>query len=216
MKLTTTTQLSLDGVMQSPGGPNEEESGFTRGGWAHFDTESGKFVEQVFQRADAFLFGRKTYDIFAYTWGVAPKTSKSPIAAALHKKPKYVVSSTLRDPKWNNTIILSTDFAVAIANLRAQTGGELQVHGSGQLIRWLLQNRLIDEMNLIIFPVILGQGIRLFPDVGNDFALQLIESSVKPNGVTIQVYQPKGHPEYSTITKEETHNIFKDNIDRIK
>ncbi|HXD12258.1 MAG TPA: hypothetical protein VN653_19465, partial [Anaerolineales bacterium] len=90
MKLTTTTQLSLDGVMQSPGGPDEDDRGFTRGGWAHFDSESGEFVDQVFQRADAFLFGRKTYDIFAYTWGAAPKTSKSPIAAALHTKPKYV------------------------------------------------------------------------------------------------------------------------------
>jgi dihydrofolate reductase len=212
MKLTTTTQLSLDGVMQSPGGPDEDDRGFNRGGWAHFDNESAEFVDQVFQRADAFLFGRKTYDIFAYTWGVAPKTSKIAIAAALHTKPKYVVSSTLRDPEWDNTIVLSVDFAVAIANLRAQAGGELQVHGSGQLIRWLLQNRLIDEMNLIIFPVILGQGIRLFPDVGNDFALQLVESSVKPNGVTIQVYRPKGHPEYSPITMEEAHNKFKQNF----
>jgi dihydrofolate reductase len=158
------------------------------------------------------LFGRKTYDIFAYSWGAAPKTSKSPIAAALHTKPKYVVSSTLRDPEWDNTKVLSADFAVAIAQLRAQPGSELQVHGSGQLIQWLLQNRLIDEMNLIIFPVILGQGMRLFPDVGNDFALQLVESNVTPNGVTIQVYRPKGHPEYSTVTREETHNMFKQNF----
>jgi len=151
MKLTTTTQLSLDGVMQSPGGPDEDDRGFNRGGWADFDSESGEFVDQVFQRADAFLFGRKTYDIFAYSWGAAPKTSKSPIASALHTKPKYVVSSTLRDPEWDNTKVLSADFAVAIAKLRAQPGRELQVNGSGQLIHWLLQNRLIDEMNLIIF-----------------------------------------------------------------
>ncbi len=212
MKLTTTTQLSLDGVMQSPGGPDEDDKGFSRGGWAHFDSESGEFVDQVFQRADAFLFGRKTYDIFAYSWGAAPKTSKSPIASALHTKPKYVVSSTLRNPDWDNTKVLSADFEVAIANLRAQPGRELQVHGSGQLIHWLLRNHLIDEMNLIIFPVILGQGIRLFPDVGNDFALQLVESSVKPNGVAIQVYRFKGTPEYSTTTKEETHNMFKKNF----
>ena len=212
MKLTTTTQLSLDGVMQSPGGPDEDNIGFNRGGWANFDNESGEFVNQVFQRADAFLFGRKTYDIFANSWGAAPKTSKSPIAAALHAKPKYVVSSTLRDPEWDNTKVLSADFAVAITKLRAQPGRELQVNGSGQLIRWLLQNHLVDEMNLIIFPVILGQGMRLFPDVGNDFALQLVESSVTPNGVTIQVYRPKGHPKYSTITKEEAHNMFKQNF----
>ena len=212
MKLTTTTQLSLDGVMQSPGGPDEDDRGFTRGGWAHFDRESGEFVDQVFQRADAFLFGRKTYDIFAYSWGAAPKTSKSPIASALHTKPKYVVSSTLRDPEWDNTKVLSAGFAGAIANLRAQSGRELQVHGSGQLIHWLLQNRLIDEMNLIIFPVVLGQGMRLFPDIGNDFALQLVESSVKPNGTIIQVYRPQGTPEYSTTTREDTHNMFKQNF----
>jgi len=208
MKVTTTTQLSLDGVMQSPGGPDEDDRGFNRGGWAHFDSESGKFVDQVFQRADAFLFGRKTYDIFAYTWGAAPKTSKSPIAAALHSKPKYVVSKTLRDPGWDNTKVLPADFALAISELRAQAGGELQVHGSGQLIRWLLQNRLIDEMNLIIFPVVLGQGIRLFPDGGNDFAFKLIESNVSPNGVTIQTFRPTEQPEYSTITREEAHQMF--------
>jgi dihydrofolate reductase len=212
MKLTTTTQLSLDGVMQSPGGPDEDDRGFNRGGWAHFDNESGEFVNQVFQRADAVLFGRKTYEIFAYTWGVAPKASKSPIASALHTKQKYVISSTLHDPKWDNTKVLSSDFALAISNLRAQPGGELQVHGSGQLIRWLLQNRLIDEMNLIIFPVILGQGIRLFPDIGNDYALKLVESSVTPSGVTIQVFRPMDHKKYSTITREEAHNMFKHNF----
>jgi dihydrofolate reductase len=208
MKITTTTQLSLDGVMQSPGGPDEDDRGFQRGGWAHFDSESSAFVEQVFQRADAFLFGRKTYDIFAYSWGVAPKTSTSPIASALHAKTKYVVSSTFLDPGWDNTTVLSSDFAAAIAKLRAQPGGELQVHGSGQLIRWLLEHGLIDEMNLIVFPVILGQGTRLFADVGNDLALQLVESSAKPNGVTIQVYRPNGRPEYSTTTKEDAHKMF--------
>ena len=208
MKLTTTTQLSLDGVMQSPGGPDEDDKGFHRGGWAHFDSESSAFVEQVFQRADAFLFGRKTYDIFAYSWGVAPKTSTSPIASALHAKTKYVVSSTFLDPSWDNTTVLSTDFAAAIAKLRAQPGGELQVHGSGQLIRWLLEHGLIDEMNLIVFPVILGQGTRLFADVGNDLALQLVDSSAKPNGVTIQVYRANGRPEYSTTTKEDAHRMF--------
>ncbi|MFN8426221.1 MAG: hypothetical protein U0X87_08175 [Anaerolineales bacterium] len=114
MKLTTTTQLSLDGVMQSME-VQTRTTGSTRGGWAHFDDESGKFVDQVFQRADA-LFERKTYDIFVYSWGAAPKTSKSPIAAA-RTKPKYVVS-TPRNPEWDNTKVLSADFAVAIANLR--------------------------------------------------------------------------------------------------
>ena len=209
MKLTTTTQLSLDGVMQGPGGPDEDTFGdFSRGGWAHFDKESGEFDDQVFRRADAFLFGRKTYDIFANSWGAMPDPGNSPIAVALHSRPKYVVSGTLRNPTWANTKVLSGDFAAAVGKLRAQPGGELQVHGSGQLIHWLLENSLVDEMNLIIFPVILGQGIRLFPATGPDTALELVESSAKPNGVTVQVYRLNGCPKYSTETKAQVRRSF--------
>jgi dihydrofolate reductase len=198
MKLTTTTQVSVDGVMQGPGGPVENRrGGFERGGWAHFDDEASTFVDQVYQRADAFLFGRRTYEIFAGTWGTWPDPGNSPIWQALNTQPKYVVSTTLTDPQWANTTVLSGDLATAIAELKAKPAGELQVHGSGALTRWLLDNDLVDEMNLLIFPVVVGQGTRLFPDSGLDVALDLVESRAFPKGITIQVYRPTGRPQYA-------------------
>jgi dihydrofolate reductase len=200
MKLTTTTQVSVDGVMQG-NGPSEEErmAGFERDGWAmgYFDNESRTFVDQVYQRADAFLFGRWTYDVFAGYWGVMDPGS-GPIADALNTKPKYVASNTLTDPKWSDTTVLSGDLAAAIGELKAKQGGELQVHGSGALVRWLLENDLVDEMNLLIVPVVVGQGTRLFPATGPDIALDLVESRAFPKGITIQVYRPAGRPQYAT------------------
>lgn len=190
MKLTTTTQLSVDGVVQGPGGPDENrEGGFERGGWAHFDNESSRFVDEVFQRANAFLFGRRTYEHFAGSWGTWPDPGNSPIWNALNTRPKYVASTTLTEPRWANTTVISTDLAAAISQLKAEPGGELQVHGSGSLIRWLLDNHLVDEMNLIIFPVVVGQGTRLFPDTGPLIALEQIDSRATPAGIAIQVYR---------------------------
>ena len=203
MKLTTTTQVSVDGVMQGPGGPDENRTGgFERGGWAHFDNEAATFVGQVYQRADAFLFGRRTYQHFAETWGTWPDPGDSPIWTALNRQPKYVASHTLTDPQWANTTVLSGDLAAAIGELKARPAGELQVHGSGVLTRWLLDNDLVDEMNLLTFPVVVGQGTRLFPDTGPDMALDLVESRAFPNGITIQVYQPTGRPRYSTARSD--------------
>jgi dihydrofolate reductase len=198
MKLTTTTQVSVDGVMQG-NGPSEEDrmAGFERDGWAigHFDNESRTFVDQVYQRADAFLFGRRTYDIFAGYWGVMDPGS-NPIAGALNTKPKYVASNTLTEPRWADTTVLAGDLAAAIGELKAKPAGELQVHGSGALTRWLLDNDLVDELNLFICPVVVGQGTRLFPDTGPDRALELVDSQSSPSGVTIQVYRPAGRPQY--------------------
>jgi len=201
VKLTTTTQVSVDGVMQGPGGPEEDERGrFERGGWAHFDTESGKVMDEIFQRADAFLFGRRTFEIFARSWGTWPDPGDSPIWTALHTQPKYVASTTLTDPRWANTTVLSGDLAAAIRELKAKPGRDLQVQGSGVLIRWLLDNHLVDEMTLFTFPVVVGQGTRLFPETGPDGALKLVDSRATPTGVTIQVYRPTGRPLYSTAT----------------
>ncbi len=200
MKLTTTTQVSLDGVMQGPGGKGEDRSGvFERGGWAMplFDNEARASMVEVYGRADAFLFGRKTYDIFAGYWGVMDP-SENEFAEALNTKPKYVASSTLTEPEWDDTTVLSDDVAAAVAELKAKPGGELQVHGSGALIRWLLENDLVDEINLFTCPVVVGQGTRLFPDTGPDRAFELIESQTTPGGVIIQVYRPAGRPEYAT------------------
>jgi dihydrofolate reductase len=198
MKLTTTTQVSVDGVMQGPGGPEEDERGrFERGGWAHFDNEAGTAMDEIYQRADAFLFGRRTYEIFAGSWGTWDDPGDSPIWTALNAKPKYVASTTLTDPRWKNTTVFSSELAAAIRELKAQPGGELQVHGCGVLSRWLLDNNLVDEMNLFIFPVVVGQGTRLFPEIGRDRALELVESRATPSGVTIQVYRPAGRPQYA-------------------
>ena len=196
MKLTTITQVSVDGVMQGPGvNPVEGDDGvFARRGWAHFDNEAGMVMGEIFQRADAFLFGRLTYEHFADTWGTWDDPGDSPIWTALNTKPKYVASTTLTDPRWTNTTVLSSDVAAAVRELKAKTGRELQVHGSGALFRWLLDNDLVDEITLFTFPVVVGQGTRLFPDTGQNRALELVESRVTPSGVTIQVYRPTGRP----------------------
>jgi dihydrofolate reductase len=203
MKLTTNTQVSVDGVVQGNGGPEEEDlrRGFERGGWARplFDHEALTFVNEFYQRADAFLFGRRTYELFAGYWGVR-EDLENPIVGALNTRPKYVASNTLTDPQWANTTVLSGDVAAAIRELKAKPGGELQVHGSGTLARWLLANNLVDEIALLVCPVVVGQGTRLFPDTGPDIALDLVDSRAFPKGITLQVYRPAGRPQYATAT----------------
>jgi dihydrofolate reductase len=201
MKLTTNTQVSVDGVMQGNGGRHDDDlrEGFERGGWARplFDTEALTYVQQVYQAADAFLFGRRTYELFAGYWGVRTDL-EDPIVGALNTRPKYVASTTLTDPQWADTTVLSGDVAAAIGELKAKPGGELQVHGSGALTRWLLDNDLVDEVNLLTCPVVVGQGTRLFPDAGPDIALDLVDSRAYPEGITLQVYRPTGRPQYAS------------------
>ena len=206
MKLTTMTQVTIDGVVQGNGGASDEDrrNGFDRGGWARGrgDEDTTTLIKQTYERADAFLFGRRTYELFAGSWGSWAERDVpgwEPVVRALNTQPKYVASTTLADPAWSGTTVLSGDLASAIAELKARPGGELQVHGSGTLIRWLLENDLIDEMTLIVVPVVVGQGTRLFPDTGPDIALELVGSqAVTPSGVTIQVYRPAGRPQYAT------------------
>ena len=199
MKLTTMTQVTVDGVMQGNGGASEEDrrNGFVRGGWAMgmADSETMTFINQTYQRADAFLFGRRTYELFAGYWG-ARDDLEHPIVGALNTKPKYLASTTITEPGWANTTLLSGDLAAAIGELKAKPAGELQVHGSGTLIRWLLENDLVDEMTLLVVPVVLGQGARLFPDAGPDIALDVVDSRADSKGVTIQVFRPNGRPQY--------------------
>jgi dihydrofolate reductase len=202
MKLTTITNVSIDGVMQGLGAPDEDRrGGFERGGWALplFDNEAATFLNQVYQRADAFLFGRRTYEIFAGYWGVMTDPG-NPIAAALNTRPKYVASTTFTDPKWADTTVLSGDVAAAIGELRVEPGGELQVWGSGTLIRWLLDHRLVDEFVLLTYPVVVGQGTRLFPATGPDIGLELVDLRSTPKGLTIQTYRTTGRPQYETAT----------------
>ena len=205
MKLTTMTQVTVDGVMQGNGAASDEDrrGGFERGGWALplFDDEAAEFVYEVYQRADAFLFGRRTYEIFAGYWGVMTDSGNA-IAAALNTRPKYVASTTLTDPRWADTTVLSGDVAAAVAELKAKPAGELQVHGSGNLVRWLFDNQLVDEITLLTYPVVVGQGTRLFPATGPDTALELVDSRSTPKGVSIQVYRPTGRPQYATATAD--------------
>jgi dihydrofolate reductase len=204
MKLTTITHVSVDGVMQGLGASDEDrKGGFERGGWAPplFADEAATFLDAVFERADAFLFGRRTYEIFAGSWGTrswGANQGNNPISVALNARPKYVASTTLTDPRWADTTVLSGDAVAAVRELKAKPGGELQVHGSGGLVRWLLENSLVDEITLLTYPVIIGQGTRLFPDAGPDAALELVESRGTPSGVVIQVYRPSGRPQYAT------------------
>jgi len=202
MKLTVMTQITVDGVVQGNGHASDEDrrNGFERGGWARGagDDETRTLITRTYQRADAFLFGRRTYELFASSWGAIEETCVHPIGVALNETPKYVASTTLTEPRWANTTVLSGDLAAAIGELKAKSAGELQVHGSGTLVRWLLENDLVDEMTLLIVPVVLGQGTRLFPGTGPDMALDLVVSRADSKGVTIQVYRPAGRPQYAT------------------
>jgi dihydrofolate reductase len=213
MKLMTMTQVTVDGVMQGNGAATEEDrkGGFERGGWALGlgDGETMTLINETYRRADAFLFGRRTYELFAGYWGAekrartaAEDPDNHPIAAALNTKPKYLASTTVTEPRWANTTHLAGDLVAAVGELKAKPGGELQVHGSGALIRWLLDNDLVDELTLLIVPVVLGQGARLFPHDGPDIALELVESRADSKGVTIQVYRPAGRPQYPPATAD--------------
>ena len=208
MKLTTTTMISLDGVMQGLGGPDEDRrGGFERGGWAAplFDEDAAVALGEIYASADAFLFGRWTYDVFARSWGaIAEIPPNNPVALALNTRPKYVVSNSLVDPAWKDTTVLSGDVAEAIRTLKARPGGELQVHGGTTFIRWLLENGLVDEINLFTCPLVLGQGRRLFPDSGPDMALELVAHRTTPKGIIAQVYRPAGRPQYRLAEFEST------------
>ena len=201
MQLTVTTFLSVDGVYQGPGGPDEDRSGgFDRGGWVvpHFDEATGQFIDEVFGQVDAFLLGRRTYDIFAASWPKATDPDDM-VARRLNTLPKYVASTTLEDPEWANTTVVEGDLAAAVRELKQREGRELQVHGSGALVRFLLGNDLVDRLNLLVFPVIVGAGRRLLPDEGIATGLALDESRTTPSGVTISVYRPTGRPEFGSV-----------------
>jgi dihydrofolate reductase len=208
VRLTTTTNVSVDGVMQGLGGPDEDRSGgFDRGGWAIplLDTEAGDHINEVYGGAAAFLFGRRTYEIFAGSWGTGSwgaNQGDNPISVALNTRPKYVVSTSLTDPQWAGTTVLTGDVAAAVGDLKAQQDGELLVPGSGALVRWLLANDLVDQLDLLTYPVVVGQGTRLFPDTGPDIALELVTSRTTSRGITIQTYRPVGRPEYATSTAD--------------
>ena len=192
MKLLATMMVTLDGVYQGPGGPDEDRrDGFERGGWteAYADADMGPFLTSMFERAEALLLGRTTWQIWLPYW---PNHDDDPFGRVINRLPKYVPSTTLRDPSWRNTRVLDGDVEAAIRDLKAQPGGELQVHGSGVLLRWLLERDLVDELNLRIYPIILGDGLRLFPERGPIHAMEVVDSWSTSTGVRVETYRPRG------------------------
>jgi dihydrofolate reductase len=213
MKLTLTTFLTVDGVMQSPGAPEEDPSGgFTRGGWLvpYADDDMGAFMTETFARAGAFLLGRRTYEIFAGHWPHVP--DDNPVAAALNRLHKHVVSTIVRDPSWGPVSVIDSDLSEQVAALKQQPGGELQVHGSGALAQALTAAGLIDAYQLLVFPVFVGSGRRLFADPGPAEGLRLVASRTTSTGVAIQTYEPAGElrqGSFADAPEPETHRILR-------
>jgi dihydrofolate reductase len=202
-RLVVTTFVTLDGVMQGPGGPDEDRSGgFEHGGWVvpHFDDATGAFMTEVFERPGSFLLGRKTYEIFAGYWPNVTDEN-DPIASRLNALPKYVASRTLESADWQSSTIVR-DVPAEVAALKEQPGGELQVHGSGNLIQTLIEHELVDAYNVLTFPVMLGTGKRLFPEGVPPGALRLTDSRTTGSGVVISTYEPAGKPTYGTAGQD--------------
>lgn len=200
MRLTLQSFLTLDGVMQAPGGPNEDTEGsFQHGGWSfpYGDQDGGTAIAGWFANADAFLLGRRTYEIFSGFW---PRVTdpNDPIAAQLNSRPKYVASKTLRSVDWEGASLLNGDVVAEVVKLKQQPGNELQVHGSGGLAQTLIAHDLVDEYRLFIFPLHLGTGKKLFRDGTNAAALRLTGTRTTASGVVIATYEPAGPVQYGS------------------
>ena len=198
--LSLTQFLSLDGVHQAPGGPDEDTSGgFGQGGWTvpYADEDFMSFVNTVFQHPTAFLLGRRTYEIFAGYWP-QHETPGDPVSTKLNALPKYVASNTLTEADWSGTTILSGDVIKEVAALKERTDGEIQMHGSAGLAQSLLVHDLIDTMHLHVFPVVLGEGRRLFADGARPTAFRLTGLRATASGIAIHTYELAGRPEYGS------------------
>jgi dihydrofolate reductase len=199
-KLIVNEFLSLDGVMQAPGDPDEDRSGgFAHGGWQipYFDEDFAKFAFEGMAETDAYLFGRRTYEIMAAYWPTQP--DDVPFAASLNGLPKYVASTTLSEPlEWRNSTLLQGDVAKAVAELKEQPGKNIVVLGSGELLQTLMENDLVDEYGLMINPIVLGSGKRLFREGNAKRALRLVRSMTTGTGVIVATYEPEPAQEGGT------------------
>ena len=209
-KLVVGTFLTLDGVMQAPGGPNEDrEGGFRHGGWLvpYFDEKFGEIMTEWTKRAGAFLLGRKTYEIFAASW---PKSTDpaDEIATALNTRPKFVPSRTLDKVTWNNSHLLKGDVAEEVAKLKVQEGGEIQVHGSSDLLQTLLKHNLIDTLRIWQFPVVVGTGKRLFGEGTIPGSFRLVNTHQTATGAVLHVYERAGGLKYGEVEVGQETVIF--------
>jgi dihydrofolate reductase len=205
-KLTLTTFLTLDGVMQAPGTPKEDPSGnFQHGGWLvpYFDDDMARIVGERFGNADAFLLGRKTYQIFAAHWPHITHPA-DPVASALNRVPKFVVSTTLEKAEWHNSTLIRDDVARQVADLKRRYAREIQVHGSGGLAQTLIANDLVDEYQLWFYPVVLGTGKRLFASGTVPAALTLADTRTTSTGVVVSTYRRSGKPSYGSFGLDQT------------
>jgi len=193
-KLIVLSFITLDGVMQAPGGPEEDPTGgFKYGGWVagYFDDFLGKLMEKQMNKPFNLLLGRRTYEIFAAHWPYV-KTDEDPFAASMNKAKKYVASKTLKRLDWSNSELIKGDVAKEVKKLKEQDGPDIQVHGSGNLIQTLLKHDLVDELWLKIFPITLGKGKRLFAEGTIPAGFKLLESETLPNGVIVASYARAG------------------------
>jgi dihydrofolate reductase len=207
-KLVVGTFMTLDGVVQAPGAPNEDQDGgFAHGGWTVplFNDQLGQLMTELTDQADALLLGRKTYEGFAASWPLLG--DEDPIAAKLNRMPKYVASHTLTTADWANTTILSGDVAEEVAKLKEQSGGEIHVSGSGNLVQTLLHHDLVDEFVLLMFPVLVGSsGKRLFGEGTPPRTLELLHTTTTDTGVTVSTYRRRGQLEVGAVGPEQEGN----------
>jgi dihydrofolate reductase len=216
MRLTVTSHLTLDGVMQSNGMPEPElNDGFAQGGWQvpYFDPDLDRLTADWIAAADAFLLGRRTYELFANYWSRVTDPD-DPRATRLNALPKYVVSTSLDQVPWNNSTLLQGEVAEQVAQVKSLPGNELQVHGSAELVRTLMKHDLVDEYRLLIHPVVLGNGKRLFADGTTPAALELIDTRTTSRGVVAHIYHPAGPPRYAAVTLEQEHEFVTDPLSR--
>lgn len=202
-KLKVTTLLTLDGVMQAPGGPEEDGTGgFTHGGWSvgYWDDKIDQEMTDFMGRPFDLLIGRKTYEIFNAFW---PK-STNPGADVLNKARKHVASRTLKSVDWNNSTLIKGDVPKYVAELKKSTGPEIQVHGSGDLVQTLLKNDLIDEFHLMTFPIVLGSGERLFANGAVPAGLHVTDLKTSSGGVVIATYERAGEINYGSFAEQSS------------
>ncbi len=209
-KLVVGTFLTLDGVMQAPGGPDEDrDGGFEHGGWLvpYFDVKLAEIMTEWTKRAGAFMLGRKTYEIFAGSW---PKSTDpaDEIATALNTRPKFVASRTLEEVTWSNSILLKGDVAQEVANLKAQAGDEIQVHGSGNLLQTLLERDLVDTLRIWQFPVVLGTGKRLFGEGTIPRSFRLVDTQMSTTGAVLLVYERVAELRYGEVEVGQETVLF--------